>query len=103
MSNFNLTRNMSGAGLAFPTLGSSPRTFFKDHQKCDVKYVNGDDDDTDCDGDGDHDGNDKGEKDLTSLSKREKRPEWFDVFNLKECELLLVATAIFIWGLTDRD
>ena len=94
---------MSGAGLAFPTLGSSPRTFFKDHQKCNVKYVNGDDDNIDCHGDGDHDGNDKGENDLTSLSKREKRPEWFDVFNLKECELLLVATAIFIWGLTDRE
>ena len=65
--------------MAFPTLGSSPRTFFKDHQKCDDKYV------------------------LTSLSKREKSPEWFDVFNLKECELLLVATAILIWGLTDRE
>ena len=89
---------MSGAGLAFPTLGSSPRTFFKDHQKCDVKYVNHD---IDCHGD--HDGNDNDKNDLTSLSKREKSPEWFDVFNLKECELLLVATAIFIWGLTDRD
>ena len=68
-----------------------------------LEKVNKDSDKVDDRVDGDHDGNDKGEKDLTSLSKREKRPEWFDVFNLKECELLLVATAIFIWGLNDHE
>ena len=74
MSNFNLTRNMSGAGLAFPTLGSSPRTFFNNHQKCDVKYVNSDEDDIDCHADGDHDGNDKGEKGSHQFIKEREKP-----------------------------
>ena len=44
----------------------------------------------------DEKGRDDDDDIFTSLSKREKRPAWFDVFSLNECELLLVATAILI-------
>ena len=44
----------------------------------------------------DEKGRDDDDDIFTSLSKREKRPAWFDVLSSNECEVLLVATAILI-------